>query len=120
MYLKVYFFKFSSNELAKECVPIKLCRAEQRNVFSVGSDYLVEASMNKRVRVHVHQRSRILVPLHKPPPPALLLPHHEGPRQRYLTPLLRQHHRESRPPPEDKVCRVVAPPLQPNLTELFN
>ena len=45
-----FLFRFSSNELAKECVPIKLCRAEQQNVFSMGSDYLVEASVNKRVR----------------------------------------------------------------------
>ena len=110
--LELYKFLLLAIVNSLRDVPPSNSIAGRQSVLSVGSDNLVEASMNEHIRVHVQQRSRVPVPLHDPPLSALLLPHHEGPRQRHLAPLLRQCHRERRPPPEDKVRRMVPPPLQ--------
>ena len=79
----------------------------------------VKAAVNKRIRINVEQRSRVLVRLHDPVAPALLVPHLVRPLQRHLGPLLRQSHRQRRPPPEDEVRLVVSLPLMRNLTESF-
>ena len=54
-------------------VPPSNSIAGRQSVLSVGSDNLVEASMNEHIRVHVQQRSRVPVPLHDLPLSALLL-----------------------------------------------
>ena len=75
--------------------------------------------MNERIRIHVEQRPRIFVRLHDPAAPALLLPHLLRPLQSHLSALLRQSHRQRRPPPENEVRFVVPLSLMRNLTESF-
>ena len=79
----------------------------------------VKTAVNERIRISIEHRSRIFVRLSDPTMSTLRLPHLERPQQCHLAPLLRQHHRERRPPPEDEVRLVVSPPLVRNLTEFF-